>query len=122
VIRVFLDLGHAQPGTSADTNVETNSGSNADTSQVPAVRQAEQLAIALTPLVEAAVAPFRAELADTRAALENAHQELGAALEHAVPVERERDDLLQTTIAQAERIGRLEAALAAARKPWWRIW
>lgn len=40
------------------------------------------------------------------------------------PVERERDRLLQVSLDQAERIGRLESELAAAtrRRSWWAFW
>jgi hypothetical protein len=44
----------------------------------------------LEPLIEAAVAPLRAELADTRGALETARQELGAALERIRTLEATR--------------------------------
>jgi hypothetical protein len=44
--------------------------------------RAEALVQVLTPLVEAAVAPLRSELADTRTALESTRQELGCALAH----------------------------------------
>lgn len=46
-----------------------------------ALDRAEQLASVVRPLVEAAVAPLRAELADVRAVLSTRDQELGAALE-----------------------------------------
>jgi excisionase family DNA binding protein len=116
--------GSAQHPTQGSTQHPPTEQVQDAASMLP-VDRADQLARALVPLVEAAVAPIRAELAEVRAMLGTRDQELGAA---------------------QERIRTLEAALAAStspdapqrateavpaepaqqstdrRRPWWRRW
>jgi hypothetical protein len=131
VIRVYLDVQDVQQVQSAaradvgasHVQAGTSTGTYSD-AQIELVR-AEQLASALRPLVEAAVAPLRAELADTRAALEIARQELGASLERLRMLEAQREPT-PSEIAPGEPSA-LDTAETSARpsdtsRAWWRFW
>jgi hypothetical protein len=84
----------------------------------------------LEPLIEAAVAPLRAELADTRGALETARQELGAALERLRALETDDigEDAPDAYAADQEPVWPPEADSEAIepdrrpQRPWWRFW
>jgi len=74
------------------------------------------LALALAPLVEAAVAPLRAELADVRAALSARDQELGQL--RAETAAYTRPDRLQD-VPQSQQV---HAATQQRHRPWWAFW
>jgi hypothetical protein len=90
------------------------------------------MARVLEPLVEAATAPLRAELADTRTALEIARQEVGhlhAELEQA----QERIRVLEAPRASAPDAPQRDSAGVSVetaqtpaptskREPWWAFW
>lgn len=86
VIRVYVDVQHL-PGTSStaraaapsmDVQTGTSTGTYNDRQLVPTeIQRTDVMAAALRPLIEAAVDPIRAELADVRAMLSQRDQELG---------------------------------------------
>ncbi|MCA1647260.1 MAG: hypothetical protein LC797_17995 [Chloroflexi bacterium] len=86
---------------------------------------AEQLVSVLAPLVEAAVAPLRAELADVRSLLSSRDQKLGRL--HA-EVERLQVDALEIGLRRESDAVMTEPpntpprAEQARERPWWRFW
>jgi len=74
------------------------------------------LALALAPLVEAAVAPIRAELADVRAVLSARDQELGQ-LRAEMAAYRHPD-----SPQDAPQLQQVHAVAQQVHRPWWAFW
>jgi hypothetical protein len=129
---VFLERADV---TAAGSDVTTNEPAATRQSEpAPAashVVEGERLALALAPLVEAAVAPFRGELADVRAHLSARDQEVGQLREwirllEALPAPSESRQEAPTAngvahVAANSQNG-VETTQVARTRPWWRFW